>query len=113
MTIAIELPDQFGPSLKSGEKNVTFQLEDEIAVGDVVTITAGGIRRKIRIKNKVWIPENQMGGRIRQELLGNLRPEDGFSGAFKIDFEYADQPERRPRYGEDVDRIAKLIRDHT
>ena len=45
---------------------------------------------------------------IRDEMARTVPPDAGFSGAFRINFKYVDEP-MRPRYGEDVDKIARAL----
>jgi len=106
--IAIELPEQYAPTLKSGEKNMTFQFQDEVKVGDIVTVFAGPVRRRVKVVNKIWVPETQMSPAVRDEIIKTVPQDSGFSGAFRINFKYVDEPIRQ-RYGEDIDKIANMI----
>ncbi len=62
----------------------------------------------MKITNKKWVPETRMGSEVREKILTIAPPrEKGFSGAFQINFEYADKsPEPHPKYREDIDKVA-------
>ncbi len=120
MSLAIELPDEYSQSIESGEKKLTFQLQDKIRVGDVVNIFAGSAKRKVKITRKVWVPETQMDDRIRTELMGKVSAAEGYSGAYRLSMEYLDGASEGEgegedllpkRFGEDADEIADLIDD--
>lgn len=105
MSLALELPPERGPHIQSGEENTTYQIRDQLSVGDIITIMAGDVHRKIRITGKRWISDTEMDERLRAELSGKIPERVGFSGAFLITFDYADTR----KYGEDVDKIAEII----
>jgi hypothetical protein len=110
MAIVIEVPPSYEDGVESGSKTITYQLQDELKVGDTTTIIAGSAKRRIRITKKAWIPEIQMGNRLRSEIIQNIPKGKAFSGAFQISYEYIDKHTVKPRkYGEDVDKIAGLI----
>jgi hypothetical protein len=109
MSLAITLPDEYAPQIESGDKTYTFQLQDELKVGDVIDLIAGGVTKKVRIVDKRWIPEMAMDEPTRHKISAVAPPrEKGFSGAFHITFEYIDQPDKG-KYSEDVDKIAEML----
>jgi len=114
MSLALELPDEYESGLESGEKTVTFQVRDKIVIGDIVTIMAGNTKRKARIINKVWVPEVEMSDEVRQEFRGKVPKEVGFSGAFKISLQYADDTAREPgaTEGEEGEEKIDVISRH-
>jgi len=114
MGLAIELPDEYESKVQSGETTFTYQLIDELKVGSVVTLIAGSAKRNVKIINKRWVPETRMGDKVREKILTIAPPrEKGFSGAFQIGFEYVDEtsPEPRPKYREDIDKIANKVEE--
>lgn len=88
--LALELPDEYSQSVSSGEQTFTFQVRDKLAIGDIISIISGNTRRKIRITGKAWVPETEMPEDTKAHLSTKVPKELGFSGAFKIIFDYVD-----------------------
>jgi hypothetical protein len=65
-------------------------MRDKINIGDIITIMAGGTKRKIKITGKAWVPETEMSDNIRAEIGSKVPKQVGFSGAFQITFDYED-----------------------
>jgi len=105
MALALELPEENSGQIEAGEKTMTFQVRDKISIGDVITIVSGNVRRKVRITGKAWIPETEMSDNVRSELGSKIPKEVGFSGAFQITFDYADEGSRER--DEKLDVISK------
>ena len=113
MALAIELPDDQESSLESGERTSVYQVRDKISIGDIITIMSGGAKRKVRIVSKNWVSEMEMAEEVRSEFKSKVPHDIGFSGAFQIGFEYADQEDQEDdsKPDEDISLISKRM-DH-